>query len=108
MDTTFDPQTLADDLSEVHRIYARFFTTLDETSWDKPVKGGSKEWTLHEPIEHPQKRQRTFGRDWIRRARRASRSATPIGSAPTCWLRVTGPVMASRMFRIVSPNELIQ
>lgn len=52
MNTTFDPQTLADDLMEIHRIYARFFPTLDEASWDKPAKGGSKEWTLHETIAH--------------------------------------------------------
>ena len=52
MDKTFDPQTLADDLSEANRIYARFFATLDETSWDKPVKGGPKEWTLHETVAH--------------------------------------------------------
>ena len=50
--TIFEPQTLAEDLLEIHRIYARFFDTLDETSWDKPVKGGSKEWTLHETIAH--------------------------------------------------------
>jgi len=48
----FDPRTLVDDLSEVRRIYAEFFATLDETNWDKPVKGGSKEWTLHETIAH--------------------------------------------------------
>ena len=52
MNTTFDPQTLADDLSEVQRIYASFFATLDEADWDKPVKGGAKEWTLHETIAH--------------------------------------------------------
>jgi hypothetical protein len=52
MNTTFAPQTLADDLSEVRRIYAHFFAALDETSWDKPVKGGSKEWTLHETVAH--------------------------------------------------------
>src|SRR5512135_2802026 len=52
MNSTFDPQTLADDLYEVSRIYAGFFATLDETSWDKPVKGGSKEWSLHETIAH--------------------------------------------------------
>jgi len=49
---TFDPQTLADDLSEVQGIYARFFTRLDETRWDKPVKGNPKEWNLHETIAH--------------------------------------------------------
>jgi hypothetical protein len=49
---TFDPQTLADDLLEVRRIYTEFFASLDETRWDKPVKGGSKEWTLHETIAH--------------------------------------------------------
>ena len=52
MDTTFDPQMLADDLCEVHRIYARFLAGLDETRWDKPVKGGPKEWTLHETLAH--------------------------------------------------------
>lgn len=52
MNTTFDPQTLADDLSEVHRVYACFFATLDKTVWDKPVKGGPKEWTLHETVAH--------------------------------------------------------
>lgn len=52
MNTTFDPQTLADDLDEVGRIYARFFAALDDAGWDKPVKGGSKEWTLHETIAH--------------------------------------------------------
>ncbi len=45
MDTTFDPQTLADDLDEVGRIYTHFVSTLDDASWDKPVKGGPKEWT---------------------------------------------------------------
>jgi len=52
LNDTFDPQTLADDLLEVRRIYADFFATLDETSWDKPVEGGSKEWTLHETVAH--------------------------------------------------------
>jgi hypothetical protein len=52
MNTAFDPQTLADDLSEVHRIYARFFAALDDASWDQPAKRGSKEWTLHETIAH--------------------------------------------------------
>ncbi len=49
---TFDPQTLADDFLEVRRIHASFFATLDVTNWDKPVKGGAKEWTLHEAIAH--------------------------------------------------------
>jgi hypothetical protein len=49
---TFDPQTLADDLLEVRRIYAQFFAGLTEADWDKPVKGGSKEWTLHETVAH--------------------------------------------------------
>jgi hypothetical protein len=52
MDTTFDPQTLADDLSEVSRIYTHFFASLDETSWEKPVKGGPKEWNQHETAAH--------------------------------------------------------
>lgn len=52
LNKTFDPQTLADDFLEVRRIYAEFFGSLDETRWDKPVKGGSKEWTLHETVAH--------------------------------------------------------
>lgn len=52
MNTTFDPQTLADDLAEILRIYVKFFATLDEASWDKPVKGNPKEWTLHETVAH--------------------------------------------------------
>jgi hypothetical protein len=52
MNTIFDTQTLADDLGDVHRIYTRFFATLDESRWDRPAKGGSKEWTLHETIAH--------------------------------------------------------
>jgi hypothetical protein len=52
MDKTFDPKTLADDLTEVHRIYTRFFAILDETRWDQPVKGSPKEWDLHETIAH--------------------------------------------------------
>lgn len=52
MNTTFDPQTLADDLTEINRIYSRFFATLDESSWDKPAKGGPKEWTQHETVAH--------------------------------------------------------
>ncbi len=52
MNTTFDPQTLADDLDEVGRIYARFFSTLDDASWDRPVKGGDHEWNLHETVAH--------------------------------------------------------
>jgi hypothetical protein len=48
----FDSQTLANDLCEVHRIYASFFAGLDLADWDKPVKGGSKEWNLHETVAH--------------------------------------------------------
>lgn len=52
MDKTFDPQTLADDLDQVSRIYAEFFAALDKSSWDKPANRGPKEWTLHETIAH--------------------------------------------------------
>lgn len=48
----FDPQTLADDLCEVHRIYSDFFSHLKMTDWDRPVKGASKEWNLHETVAH--------------------------------------------------------
>ena len=40
VDKTFDPQTLAEDINEVGRIYAQFFDGLTEEDWDKPVKGG--------------------------------------------------------------------
>jgi SCP-2 sterol transfer family len=52
LNNTFDPKTLADDFLEVCSIYTEFFATLDETRWDKPVKGGPKEWTLHETVAH--------------------------------------------------------
>ena len=52
MEAIFDPQILADDLCEVHRIYANFFSQLDMKNWEKPVKGGSKEWTQHETVAH--------------------------------------------------------
>jgi hypothetical protein len=52
LDKTCDPQTLADDLLEVRRIYAEFFAALDESEWDKPVKGSPQEWNLHETVAH--------------------------------------------------------
>lgn len=52
MDDIFDPKILAEDLAEVHQIYSRFFAALDQSDWDKPVKGGSKEWSLHETVAH--------------------------------------------------------
>src|SRR5574339_824842 len=52
MDTIFAPQLLADDLCEVHRIYADFFSSLKTEDWERPVKGGSKEWNLHETVAH--------------------------------------------------------
>jgi hypothetical protein len=51
-DPTFDLQTLAADLDEVVRMYTRFFAAVDNARWDTPVKGGTKEWTLHEAIAH--------------------------------------------------------
>ncbi len=52
LDQITDPQTLAEDLLEIRRIYGRFFAGLSRVDWDKPVKGGSKEWTLHETVAH--------------------------------------------------------
>ena len=52
MNDPFDPQTLADDLCEVRRIYADFFSGLDADRWDLPVKRGSREWDLHETVAH--------------------------------------------------------
>jgi hypothetical protein len=52
MNEIFDPKTLADDLTEVQNIYSRFFASLNESDWDKPVKGSPKEWNLHETIAH--------------------------------------------------------
>ncbi len=52
LNKTFDPQTLADDLLEVRRIYAEFFAALNESDWDKALKGSPREWNLHEAIAH--------------------------------------------------------
>jgi len=52
LNKTFDPQTIADDLLEVRRIYAEFFAAINRADWDKSVKGSSKEWNLHEAIAH--------------------------------------------------------
>jgi hypothetical protein len=52
MDDIFASKILADDLAEVHQIYARFFAALDESDWDKPVKGSPQEWNLHETVAH--------------------------------------------------------
>jgi hypothetical protein len=52
LDKTFDPETIADDLLEVRRIYIEFFDTVKEAGWDKPVKGSPKEWNLHETVAH--------------------------------------------------------
>jgi hypothetical protein len=48
----FDPQTLAHDLAEVHRIYTTFFAGLTVADWDWPTKRGPMEWTLHETVAH--------------------------------------------------------
>lgn len=52
MQNTFDAQTLSSDISEVRRVYANFFDGLNAADWDKPVRGGPKEWTLHETVAH--------------------------------------------------------
>ena len=52
MNTTFDPQTLADDLCAVHRMYAHFFAGLAQADWDRSVQRGHKEWNLHETTAH--------------------------------------------------------
>ena len=52
MNDPFDPQLLANDLCEVHRIYASFFSQLNMEKWETPVKDGSKEWNLHETVAH--------------------------------------------------------
>jgi hypothetical protein len=52
MDNIFNPQTLTDDLCEVRRIYADFFSGLDDDHWDEPVKGKAGEWTQHEVVAH--------------------------------------------------------
>ena len=52
MNKTFDPQTIADDMLEVRRIYVEFFSTIKEADWDKPVKGSPKEWNLHDAVAH--------------------------------------------------------
>jgi len=52
MGEIFDPKTLAEDLAVVHQIYSRFFVGLDESDWDKPVKGSPKEWNLHKTVAY--------------------------------------------------------
>jgi hypothetical protein len=52
LNKTFDPETLADDLLEVRRIYTEFFAAIRELDWDKTVKGSPKEWNLHETVAH--------------------------------------------------------
>ena len=52
MPDIFDPKTLAEDFAEVHQIYSRFFASLNESDWDKPLKGSPKEWSLHETVAH--------------------------------------------------------
>jgi hypothetical protein len=52
LNKTFDPQTIADDFLEVRQIYIDFFAGINESVWDKPAKGSSKEWNLHETIAH--------------------------------------------------------
>ena len=52
MNDPFDPQLLANDLCETHRIYVDFFSHLNMDNWEKPVKRGSKEWNQHETVAH--------------------------------------------------------
>ena len=52
MNTILDPLTLADDLRDIHQIYARLFASPDTTRWDSPPRRGHKEWTQHETIAH--------------------------------------------------------
>jgi hypothetical protein len=52
LDKTFNPATMANDLSEVHRIYADFFAELGSAEWEKPSSRGPKEWSLRETIAH--------------------------------------------------------
>jgi len=52
LNKTFDPQTIADDLLEVCRIYTEFFATIKDADWDRPVKGSPDEWNLHETVAH--------------------------------------------------------
>jgi hypothetical protein len=51
-DATWDPQILAEDIVEVRRIYADFFAGLSDADWERPVKGGPKEWNLHQTVAH--------------------------------------------------------
>lgn len=48
----YDPDLLAADLRRVHDIYADFFATVTDADWDRPVKGGEHEWTMHETVAH--------------------------------------------------------
>ena len=48
----FEPNILAEDLREVRRIYADFFSRLTDADWERPVKGSPEEWNLHETAAH--------------------------------------------------------
>jgi len=52
MEAAFNPQILSKDLLEVRRIYADFFAGVTGEDWVRPVKGGPREWNLHEVVAH--------------------------------------------------------
>ena len=52
INSTFDLQTVADDMCEVRRIYADFFAKLTDEDWERPVKGSPKEWNLQHTVAH--------------------------------------------------------
>lgn len=52
LNDTFDPLTLADDLVEVRRIYARYFNTLTDSAWVRPARLGPNEWNVQHTVAH--------------------------------------------------------
>ena len=52
VNSTFDLQTVADDMCEVRRIYGDFFAKLTDDDWNRPVKGGPNEWDLQHTVAH--------------------------------------------------------
>ncbi len=52
VNSTFDLQTVAEDMCVVRRIYADFFAKLTDDDWERPVKGSPKEWNLQHTVAH--------------------------------------------------------
>lgn len=48
----FAPVTLADDLSQLRAVFARFFAAVQPSDWDRPTERRPGGWTLRETLAH--------------------------------------------------------